>query len=327
MGNSPSSKGKCPPTIKTRSKNIGKTILRLTPCYRYYLRTRDPLAKMCFTGRQWEQVRQYLSSTTISTEKKKEALISKRSYGFTCLHTACTKATSVAGGEPSFAPADVIHLMIQIGGMDLLMTREDYCGYTPLHALAYNQNTSVEVMELLLILGGKKELILISSHEHGYTILHELCIAASKWETLEDALARIRLLIKYGGKELLFAKTEKRGRNALHLACMERAPLDVVKLLLTAGGKELALSKDNDGMTALHYQCIDMEEDPHAILKIILLLDYGGDDLIAEKTGEKKTAFDIAHDEGAPSEVLEALCCQADMQFQNASCMNFVPYE
>jgi len=282
---------------------------------------------MCFTGRQWEQVRQYLSSTTISTEKKKEALISKRSYGFTCLHTACTKATSVAGGEPSFAPADVIHLMIQIGGMDLLMTREDYCGYTPLHALAYNQNTSVEVMELLLILGGKKELILMSSHEHGYTILHELCIAASKWETLEDALARIRLLIKYGGKELLFAKTEKRGRNALHLACMERAPLDVVKLLLTAGGKELALSKDNDGMTALHYQCIDMEEDPHAILKIILLLDYGGDDLIAEKTGEKKTAFDIAQDEGAPSEVLEALCCQADMQFQNASCMNFVPYE
>jgi ankyrin repeat protein len=282
---------------------------------------------MCFTGRQWEQVRQYLSSTTISTEKKKEALISKRTYGFTCLHSACTKSSSAPGGELMFAPADVIHLMIQIGGMDLLMTREDYCGYTPLHALAYNQNTSVEVMELLLILGGKKELIFMNNHEFGYTMLHELCIAASKWETLEDALARISLLIKYGGKDLLFAKTEKRGRNALHLACMERAPLDVVKLLLTAGGKELALSKDNDGMTALHYQCIDLEEDPHAILKIILLLEYGGDDLIAEKTGKDKTAFDIAQDEGAPSEVLEALFCQGGIDFKDAACANFVPYK
>lgn len=282
---------------------------------------------MCFAGRQWEQVRQYLSSTTISTEKKKEALISKRTYGFTCLHSACTKGTSVAGGELSFAPADVIHLMIQIGGMDLLLTPEDYCGYTPLHALAYNQSTSVEVMELLLILGGKKELIFLSNHEFGYTILHELCIAASKWDPLEDALARISLLIKYGGKELLFAQTEKRGRNALHLACMERAPLEVVKLLLTAGGKELALSKDYDGMTALHYQCIDLEEDPHAIFKIILLLEHGGDDLIAEKTGKNKTAFDIAQDEGAPSEVLEALFCQAGVDFKDASCTNFVPYQ
>lgn len=227
----------------------------------------------------------------------------------------------------SFAPPDVIHLMIQIGGMDLLMTREDFCGYTPLHVLAYTQNTSVELMELLLVLGGRKELIFNSNHEFGYTMLHELCIASSKWEALEEVLERISLLLKYGGKELLFAKTEKRGRNALHLACMERAPLDVVKLLLTMGGKELALSKDNDGMTALHYQCIDMEEDPHAILKIILLLEYGGDELIAEKTQMDKTAFDIAQDEGAPGEVLEALCCHADMNFQNTTCMNFVPFD
>jgi hypothetical protein len=152
-------------------------------------------------------------------------------------------------------------------------------------------------------------------------------MAASKWEVLEDALERINLLIKYGGRDLLFAKTEKYGRNALHLACMERAPLDVVKILLTAGGKEIALSKDNDGMTALHYQCIDMEEDPHAIFKVILLLEYGGDTLIAEKTQKQKTAYDIAQDEGAPDEVLEALWCNAGEHFRDNSCMTFVPYK
>jgi ankyrin repeat protein len=279
-------------------------IIEASPCYKYAERTKDPLGKHCFIH-DWYHTVEYLVSKRTDDWKKKEELMSKEFYGVTCLHSACTKNAN----RSTHAPLDVIKLMIKIGGMDLLMIKDDHCGYTPLQMLAYDHNTSIHMMEMLLVEGGGKELIMKSANACAYSILHELCIASTKWEEEDGALARINLVLTFGGRELLFSTTEKMGRTALHLSCMEHVSVNVINILVNEGKKELVMLKDNDGMTALHFLCMEIDEDldPTCIMKIVLLLNCGGNDLLKERTKEGETAYDFAKAGDAPDEVLEAL--------------------
>jgi len=279
-------------------------IIETSYCYKYAERTKDPLGKHCFIH-DWYHTLEYLLNRKIDDWRKKEELMSKSFYGVTCLHSACAKNAN----RPRHASPDVIKLMIKIGGMDLLMVKDDHCDYTPLQMLAYDHNTSIYIMEVLLVNGGGKELIMKSGHAYGYTMLHELCIASTKWEEEDGALARINLVLRFGGKDLLFSTTEKMGRTALHLSCMEHASVNVIDILVNENGKELVMLKDNDGMTALHFLCLEFDEDldPTCILKIVLLLDCAGKDLLKEQTDAGETAYDFAKAGGASDEVLEAL--------------------
>jgi len=41
----------------------------------------------------------------------------------------------------------------------------------------------------------------------------------------------------------------------VHIACCHGASLNVVKMSIDLGGKELVMAKDNNGNTALHWLC------------------------------------------------------------------------
>jgi ankyrin repeat protein len=277
-------------------------LIESTPCYRYAERTKDPLGKHVFIH-DWYHTLEFLLNKRTLEWKKKEQLMSKEFYGVTCLHSACAKNAD----RSKHASSDIIKLMIRIGGMELLMVKDDHCDYTPLQMLAYDLNTSIYMMEVLLV-EGRKDLIINSGNSFGYTMLHELCMSSSKWEDEEGVLARIRLILQYGEKEVLFATTEKMGRTALHLACMESATVNVIDMLVNKGGKDLVMMRDNDGLTALHFLCMEnFEEDISAVLKVVLLLNCAGDELLKETTNEGATAYDFALQDDAPEEVLEAL--------------------
>ncbi len=274
-------------------------------CYGHQQRTMDELGKHCWIHDWYNATLYLLPSSKTEKWKKKEQLMSKDFYGMTCLHSACAKNMS----RDKHAPKEVIKLMIDIGADDLLMEKDNYCDYTPLQMLAYDQNTNIEMMKILLELGGGKELIKKSGYSHGYTMLHELSMQSAQWswETDEPSLQRIKLILDYTGKELLFARTEKNGRTPLHLACMERAPVNVINMLVEAGGEELVLLTDNDGLTALHFLCYDIDEDIDGLLKIAILLNCCGSKLLPMKTNDLRTALDFAKEEGASQEILEAL--------------------
>mmetsp|Transcript_787 Transcript_787/g.1275 ORF Transcript_787/g.1275 Transcript_787/m.1275 type:complete len:345 (-) Transcript_787:60-1094(-) len=302
MGNQSSGDSSKLSSIAATSSGI-LDLIESTPCYRYAERTKDPLGKHFFIH-DWYHALEYLLNKRVLEWKKKEQLMSKEFYGVTSLHSACAKNAD----RSKHASREIIKLMVKIGGMELLMVKDDYCDYTPLQMLAYDLKTSIYMMEVLLV-EGQKDLVMNSGNSFGYTMLHELCMASSKWEDEEEGvLARIRLILQYGEKELLFSTTEKMGRTALHLACMERATVNVIDMLVTEGGKDLVMMRDNDGLTALHFLCReDFEEDIHAVLKIVCLLNCAGDELLKEMTNEGETAYDFASQDGAPEEVLEAL--------------------
>ena len=110
-------------------------------------------------------------------------------------------------------------------------------------------------MDLVLLRDGKGRTALYLAAFHG----HE---------------AAARMLIKAGGKELLF-KTDNEGCSALpsHVAA-QNGHTGVSKVLVEEGGKDLVLIMANDGRTVLHFAAHQGHEET-----VLLLIETGGEDL------------------------------------------------
>jgi hypothetical protein len=101
-------------------------------------------------------------------------------------------------------------------------------------------------------------------------------------------LSLIRKMVQKGGKELVLV-TETTNSNALHLAALSRAPLDVMKLLVETAD-QAAIHKQNDwGHTPLHSGCIS--QAPVEVIEY--MARRGGIEALKLTDNDRNTPLDI----------------------------------
>lgn len=84
-------------------------------------------------------------------------------------------------------------------------------------------------------------------------------------------------MIEIGGKDIVMQKNNG-GVTALNIKCVHGTSYNVFKKLVDVGGKELILAKDDDDWTVLHDLANNIEKHEDAAEKIQLLLSAAGDD-------------------------------------------------
>ena len=84
-------------------------------------------------------------------------------------------------------------------------------------------------------------------------------------------------MIELGGKDIVMQKNNG-GVTALNIKCVHGTSYNVFKKLVDVGGKELILAKDDDDWTVLHDLANNIEKHEDAAEKIQLLLSAAGDD-------------------------------------------------
>ncbi|GFH44501.1 hypothetical protein CTEN210_00975 [Chaetoceros tenuissimus] len=102
-------------------------------------------------------------------------------------------------------------------------------------------------------------------------------------------------------KKLLTRYRDDKGRNLIQVAFRKRAPLDILKYLIDAGGKDLLWSTDNIGQNALFYA---VDSTLEIVKKII---EIAGDEIIVQKDREQRNALGCACSFSASREVIELL--------------------
>ncbi len=161
----------------------------------------------------------------------------------------------------------IVSRLLQVGGRELVRTK-DKDNRNSLH-FACTFNASAEVVSQLLEVGG---LDLLLEKYRGRTPLHLACRCRYK-----SSFEMVSKLIELGGWNLLLEKN-KYGSNALHDACGNSAPLEVVSKLLEVGERDL-LERNNSGRNPLHYACWS-----NASVEVVSkLIEFGGRRLVLEK--------------------------------------------
>jgi translation elongation factor EF-Ts len=227
---------------------------------------------LCYE-RKWNEVKLFLRSN--ATEKKKiESLMYKYNDVWTCLHEACSYRAPVhviqamiqIGGPELLkegtsnalhnactrrfgAPAEVVELLVDAGGKDLVM-QKDHRGRTALHNVC-RSGASIEIVEFLVHAGGKD--LVVQRDNHGRTALHNACRYLASAEVVE-------ILIATGGQELVM-QSANHGESALHEVRFHKVQkysetLDIIRALVTVGGRELVMQEHKYGTTALRRICM-----------------------------------------------------------------------
>eukprot|EP00979_Chaetoceros_neogracilis_P014530 scaffold4693_cov211-Chaetoceros_neogracile.AAC.1 len=150
-------------------------------------------------------------------------------------------------------------------------------------------------------------------HDDGYgqqACLHRACSCGAP-----DDIIKAMLVI--GGKELVMKATNRvmkainSDATVLHSACGNGASYNKIKILIEVGGKDLVMAKDYDGYTALHYLCRWIEKHTKAAEKVKLILEVvDAKLLLAAKSSNGKTPYEIATDQGASNQIKKLLTVQ-----------------
>ncbi len=218
--------------------------------------------------------------------------------GQTCLHCACMRGhvavvreLLAAGGQELVAIAGsdacsclhlacrnqharVVQELLSGGGRavrDLLLLRS--YGYNPLLIACHRCNRAT--VRALLSAGGD----LTSLSEFGETVLH--CASAA------GRADNVRELLDAGGATAaaLLPVRAASGLTCLDEACV-RGHLEVVKLLLAAGGRPLALLAGPEGMTCLHRAC-----EGGFVSVVEQLVGVGGEELMLARRSNGATCL------------------------------------
>ena len=182
--------------------------------------------------------------------------------------------------------------------VDLISQRE----HSPLWTIAYHQTSlsqSARNLCLRLINIGGDVIVNQTGTMHWmdgndgreFTVLYLAC------EKLN--LEFIQILLDNGVNVL---QELEMGKNALHIVVCNAGfiqdernrVLEVMELLINAGGRELVLMRDNEGKTSLHYACLDTNVySDYREQAIYLLLDSGGRELLMMGDGRDEIAFEL----------------------------------
>ncbi|GFH52967.1 predicted protein [Chaetoceros tenuissimus] len=151
-------------------------------------------------NQRWEVILNHLISSDVSADEKKINLMGPEKSA-SCLHLACG---GLCGNK--FAPLDVIHLMLKIGGKDLVLKSKSN-GDTVLHSVVLQycvhsgSKRFADMMHLLVKFGGK-DLIKVRNNQ-GYTALNFACTDTSYAGTSSSSSTCIDFLLKHAGPDLI----------------------------------------------------------------------------------------------------------------------------
>mmetsp|Transcript_6078 Transcript_6078/g.11524 ORF Transcript_6078/g.11524 Transcript_6078/m.11524 type:complete len:634 (-) Transcript_6078:20-1921(-) len=195
--------------------------------------------------------------------------------GWNALHYLC--ATPI---DNDVRKEQVLQLLLDAGGVNLIMAKDRQDGFTALH-MACAQGLSCHLIQILLKCmsdGGQSHLVtrLLTKDKRGCMALDHVFTTYHK--NKEDYLDVIQLLLVAGGKDLVLTRN-KMEPTILHKACKQKEVYDVIKLLVDVGGKDLVLMKMKSGLTALFEAC-NCKKYCNVIK---LLLDVGGKELVMMK--------------------------------------------
>ena len=193
---------------------------------------------------------------SILIEEGSVEAISKADHeGITPLNMACWEV----------APFEIVDLFLK-AAPDAIHT-VDSDEFNALHSAA-KRNPSPEVMRALVGVGGKALVQKQTTSQRSTLFLacdEDSCI-----------LENIQLLVEVGGNDLLFQEDED-GRTPLYDVCYRNEPrLDIIRYLLEVGKQELALRSDNTKQLPLHIACLQSK----SVELVSLLLEAGGKDTI-----------------------------------------------
>ncbi|GFH59938.1 hypothetical protein CTEN210_16414 [Chaetoceros tenuissimus] len=142
------------------------------------------------------------------------------------------------------ADRDVIQLLLEIGGQDVVMECNQY-KETPLH-VAIENNADSDIVESLLDKGTQNQVL--KTQDNGNTPLHLACIYGADEKIL-------KLLLRNHCRKQIEMQNDM-GQPALHLLVEYNPCLERMKLLVKKGGKKILFVRDNDDSNLLHIACI-----------------------------------------------------------------------
>jgi hypothetical protein len=169
------------------------------------------LFQLC-SDEEWPEVRKYLYSDAAEEEKKRN-MMCRNDYS-TCLHRACYRG----------APDDIVKVMLDIGGKELLMRKANY-DRTVLHSTCIN-GASYNILKILILVGGKD--LVMAKDKHGDTALHWLCWCIKKHTKVAE---KIKLILQVGDVDLLLATHNHAGDTPLEIAA-DNGTSNLIKKLL-----------------------------------------------------------------------------------------------
>jgi ankyrin repeat protein len=116
--------------------------------------------------------------------------------------------------------------------------------------------------------------------------------------TFENRISSlIRKMVRVGGKNLILLKNHTNS-NAIHYAAFNKAPLDIIKLLVETAGKENVMHLQNNWKsTPLHDAC--HRQAPVEVIEY--LAKQGGNNAINMRNKDHQTPLDILYDADIPS--------------------------
>lgn len=220
----------------------------------------------------WNKIADSLSCKDLPLHFKRRLLQDQRDdEGNNLLHLACIQN----------APVSSCRVLYSIGGHESVLLR-NHLGHTPLHSLCIKCHTQ-EHVEALIEVGGMD--IIEAEDENKCTALQLAC-----WKGQEQAIIPI---LQLGGKDLIMKKHPITGWSTLHFAsaCDEEVlAAKVINLLVTSGGKQLVMARDNDGETVMHKAS---SQGNIAIMKV-LLQTVGTEIATLKSNGGGKSPLDYA---------------------------------
>ena len=172
---------------------------------------------MC-RDKKWDQIRAFLDSDSNNKKEKKRQFVCYRGSGggWTCLHYWAWCCSEL--------PTDIIRLLIDIGGKELVMMTS-YSMRTALHnACLYG--ASFDVIKTLIDVGGTE--MVVAKDEDGDTGLDTLCYEINKHD---DVAIKIKLMLQVPGTEIILTERNYDGETPLDIATANGAS-DEIKALL-----------------------------------------------------------------------------------------------
>eukprot|EP01043_Picozoa_sp_COSAG02_P031096 COSAG02_NODE_2013_length_10111_cov_24.161039_2_plen_636_part_00 len=195
---------------------------------------------------------------------------------------------------------EVVRLLLHVGGIDQL-NAVDSEGCLPIH-LAAAYNSSVEVVQCLLAFGGADQLSKRTSFR-GRQNYPKGCEPVH-WAAVYSHNAEVvRLLLDFGGADQL-QLSDSEGSLPIHRAVAYSSNVELIRVLLDIGGTGQLLAEDSAGCLPIHHaaacsKCADV---------VRLLLHIGG--LVSDQLHAKSSKGDLPiHRAAAYSESVEVLQC------------------
>lgn len=140
--------------------------------------------------------------------------------------------------------------------------------------------------------------------------LYNLC-SERKWNDTREHLKRSDLSNNLKKEQIQWK--DENGSTALHMACFNKPPVDIIQSMITIAGNEIVLITDNFNVTALHEACLKKV----AVDVAKLLIEVGRKELVMTKSKKGKCRISNGQSSSIAinSTALHLVCENGEIEF------------